>query len=636
MRFVNGEAKKNSGAAGAALRKVIIGMLIFTATGVITAGAQGDKTAIPMKDGSVEHHKVIEHTGNGIRVATEYGSMVIQWTNVSSEYEEHPLHEEPAEETNADRDAPAHAGGRENVEHRRGAEREDKEVSGNRKTTGRAFGLLLFGVFVVFWVNIFSVWFVSKDNLISGRTQQKWNLAALFFGPLVLILFLMLYKVKTGHTGTPAAAGGGGGRKRFFGGKSGASEDVVLYTWDGEVVQPDPGTSVASGLRMVRDVLARATKVGASDVHLDAAKKGVELRFRIDGVLQPAEVLPKETGRRMISAVKMAAGMDIAKKEQSQDGAFRMTARDVAYDLRVAKAWAVSGETLAVRLLPAGGPQAKLTELGMSAEMASSVQETAGQTSGILLLAGPTGTGKTTTIYAILRQIIGTGRNIMTIEDPVEYRLEEATQISLNHKAGDTFAGKLRASMRHDPDVILVGEIRDADTMNVAFDAALTGHLVLSTVHASSVLAAIGRLQAWGLSSYMINTGLKTVICQRLVRRLCPTCCASYTPEHSELEFWGMSEYDEDISFYAPAGCDACNRTGFKGRTAVFRILEMNNEVRQQIKADISTENLQDVVDTHAMGGVVETAQRLLPTGVTSPEELKRTLDIFDFGKHFS
>jgi type II secretory ATPase GspE/PulE/Tfp pilus assembly ATPase PilB-like protein len=327
----------------------------------------------------------------------------------------------------------------------------------------------------------------------------------------------------------------------------------------------------------------------------------------------------------------MAAGMDVAKRHETQDGACRILCGETWYDLRIARAWAVEGEALVVRILRSGGEATGLMDFGMSKEMAKEATDLTKETSGIIVLAGPTGSGKTTTIYSLLRLIEGTGRNILTIEDPVEHRLKNATQISLNPKIGATFANALRASMRHDPDVILVGEIRDAETMDVAFQAALTGHLVFTTLHATGLMAVIGRLRELGLSAYMIKTALQAVICQRLVRTLCPSCRQTYLPGEDELRFWGLSpEKDAGMLFYKPTGCHLCDGSGYHGRTGVFRMVLVGAALRAEIQGEINVEQLAAAIETSAMGSIPEYARRLLAGGVTSAEELRRTLGMFD------
>lgn len=483
------------------------------------------------------------------------------------------------------------------------------------------FTALLGFVFLLFWVNLWSVRIVGlwgpQDN------QAPWRLlAALFLGPPVALF----YWLRRHRSFTYAGEGGGGFARREQG------APCQFYTWENEPLKAS--RKAASGLNVAQEVFSRAIASKASDVHFNTAANGVKVAMRVDGVLHPPEMLAADTGRKVMAAVKMASGMDMAKRHETQDGACRLKSGESWYDLRIARAWAVEGETLVVRILRAGGEETGLADFGMSREMAALAAELAAETSGIVILAGPTGSGKTTTIYGILKLIEGTGRNILTIEDPVEHRLQNATQISLNTKAGGTFANALRASMRHDPDVILVGEIRDADTMDVAFQAALTGHLVFTTLHATGLMAVIGRLRELGLSSYMIKTGLKAIVCQRLVRKLCPSCRQTYLPDEEELRFWQLDpEKHQGTLFYRSQGCHLCADTGYHGRTGVFRMVVMDNDMRARIHNEIEVETLQKAIEASALGTVAESALRLLAEGETSPDELRRTLGMFDHGK---
>jgi len=483
------------------------------------------------------------------------------------------------------------------------------------------FTLFLGFVFLLFWVNLWSVRIVGlwgpQDN------QAPWRrLAALFLGPPVAFF----YWLRRHRSFTYAGDGGAASARRDRG------APCQFYTWENELLKA--GRKAASGLNVAQEIFSRAISSKASDVHFNTTANGVKVAMRLDGMLHPPEMLAADTGRKVMAAVKMASGMDMAKRHETQDGACRLKSGESWYDLRIARAWAVEGETLVVRILRAGGEESGLADFGMSREMASLAAELAAETSGIVVLAGPTGSGKTTTIYGMLKLIEGTGRNILTIEDPVEHRLQNATQISLNTKAGGTFANALRASMRHDPDVILVGEIRDAETMDVAFQAALTGHLVFTTLHATGLMAVIGRLRELGLSAYMIKTGLKAIVCQRLIRKLCPSCRQTYLPDQDELRFWQLDPEEHlGTLFYRPKGCHLCADTGYHGRTGVFRMVVVDNAMRAQIHNEIDVETLQKAIEVEALGTVPEYALRLLAEGETSPDELRRTLGMFDFGK---
>jgi type II secretory ATPase GspE/PulE/Tfp pilus assembly ATPase PilB-like protein len=577
---------------------------------LLAALARGEK--IPLWDGKELDAKVIAAGPKTLIVETANGGkrVTLHWDQVSRKFRLHPQHNQSATP-----DAPDAAAEE--------ASAADDSGLGDIAAPGSPvrFTIFLVAVFVLFWSNLWALRVVDAVGP-QDRMAPYRNLLALFCG----IPIALFYRIKRRGGGGPlfesdvAAATAATGPKCQF------------YTWENEPLKP--GRKASSGLHVAQEVFTRALLSKASDVHFNTGSEGVKVAMRVDGVLRPPEVLAGDSGRKVMAAIKMAAGMDVARRHETQDGACRLLAGDQWYDLRIARAWAVEGETLVVRILRAGGEGSGLTDFGMSQAMAERAADLTKETSGIIVLAGPTGSGKTTTIYSMLRLIEGTGRNILTIEDPVEHRLENATQISLNPKVGATFANALRASMRHDPDVILVGEIRDAETMNVAFQAALTGHLVFTTLHATGLLAVIGRLHELGLSAYMIKTGLQAVICQRLVRNLCPSCRQAYLPDEDELRFWGLKpENNPGLLFYKPQGCHLCEGSGYHGRTGVFRMVCMDNEVRGQIQGEIEVEALSEAIESTAMGTVPEYARRYLAEGVTSAEELRRTLGMFDFGR---
>ncbi|MDX9979997.1 MAG: GspE/PulE family protein [Lentisphaeria bacterium] len=583
---------------------------------------------IPLRGGRSVEGKVIiaGRAALVIQLRSTGEEVSLSWEQVSPDFRLHPAHQPPptaaepaaAEEPPVLRLPPPEPEPEPEAE---SATAGEPGPSRRPAATGSPFRFtaLLGLVFLLFWVNLWSVRIVGlwgpQDN------QAGWRLLAAFFlGPPVA-LFYWLRR----HRSFEFAGEGGGTARREQG------APCQFYTWENEPLKAS--RKAASGLNVAQEVFSRAIASKASDVHFNTGTGGVKVAMRVDGVLHPPEMLAADTGRKVMAAVKMAAGLDMAKRHETQDGACRLKSGESWYDLRIARAWAVEGETLVVRILRAGGEATGLTDFGMSREMAALAAELAAETSGIIILAGPTGSGKTTTIYGILKLIEGTGRNILTIEDPVEHRLQNATQISLNTKAGGTFANALRASMRHDPDVILVGEIRDADTMDVAFQAALTGHLVFTTLHATGLMAVVGRLRELGLSAYMIKTGLKAIVCQRLVRKLCPSCRQTYLPDVEELRFWQLDpEKHQGTLFYRPQGCHLCADTGYHGRTGVFRMVVMDNEMRARIQNEIEVETLQKAIEVSALGSVSEYALRLLAEGETSPDELRRTLGMFDHG----
>lgn len=569
----------------------------------------GYSEPIPLWDGTTIDREVVGHSEKGLIIKTNHGSVRLRWDQVDRSFRLHPLH-----------------GRKLSYESMPESVDDPMLYPVVRSSGANRVTVVLFALFFWFWSGIAGAILLDREGVAKGIRRDILNVFALLFG-LPMVIPIVIKRRGIGGIFSRLPAGAPVPEKHL--------PPCRFFTWDNLPIDSKTNRKLSSGLAVAEIVLARAVHAGASDVHFDTTTEGVRVAFRVDGVLRDPDMLEGDIGRKTISAIKMAAGMDLAQRKDAQDGACHLEAGTDRYDLRVATAWAVEGETLVVRLLRAGGLGKSLEDFGMLADMVRSAERLTQETAGIIILAGPTGSGKTTTIYALLRRIEGTGRNILTIEDPVEYRLTNATQISLNSRVGSTFASALKASMRHDPDVILVGEIRDSEAMDVAFQAALTGHLVFTTIHATSVLAAFGRLQELGLSAYMINTGLKAVLCQRLVRRLCPSCREAYLPDPEEVAAFGMSPVEgRDHLFYRPGGCRLCDDSGYHGRIAVYRMLCMDNRVRVMVKPDMNTGDLQAVVDQVALGSVEEYVREFLWTGMTSAQELMKTLDMFDFGKN--
>jgi type II secretory ATPase GspE/PulE/Tfp pilus assembly ATPase PilB-like protein len=587
---------------------VLLGALLVMLAARVTA------ERIPLYNGEVAEFEVVGRSAKGLDVRTHDGSTRrLRWDQVDRSYPQHPMH------------------GRK-YRYEGGVGGGEVGARPGLAVRGRSghFTALLALTACMFWLWVYSLWRLGISGIYDTERQRWVNLGTVFLGPWLALPVVLRHRGLAGL--------GGFSRQKEPSFTEPGVPACRFSTWDGEPLVATAKRRFGSGLALAELVMARAVKAGASDVHFDVSPQGVRMALRVDGVLRAPEILDADYGRKAMTAIKMAAGMDLAKMQETQDGACHLESEGRPFDLRVARAWAVNGETLVVRLLRAGGAGENLADMGMPMDLAVVAQGLTKETAGLVIMCGPTGSGKTSTIYALLRRIQGTGRNILTIEDPVEYRLEHATQISLNAALGTTFASALKASMRHDPDVILVGEIRDRDAMNVAFQAALTGHLVFTTIHATSVLAAFGRLKELGLSAYMINTGLKVIVCQRLIRLLCPECREAYVPDVAEMRFWGISPRPTDPApvFYRPAGCRMCEQSGYRGRRGVYRMLVMNNAVRSVIRDDMATGDLQGAVEQAAMGTVAEYAAALLWDGVTSPDEILKTLDMFDFGKKLS
>jgi len=339
---------------------------------------------------------------------------------------------------------------------------------------------------------------------------------------------------------------------------------------------------MASGLENASEVLEEALLEKASDIHIEPTSESYRVRFRLDGILHERTSYDPSDGIRIVTALKSLAQIDVAEKRRAQDGKFRVKSEEREVDFRVATANSIYGEKMVIRVLDHRGGVFDLTSLGMSDEMLAQFRQAIHSRNGMILATGPTGSGKTSTLYAALRELDAMSLNIMTIEDPPEYELGGATQLAVNTRAGITYEAGLRSILRQDPDVILVGEMRDAEATGVALRAALTGHLVLSTLHTRDAIGTISRLQDMGVERYQVASALLMVLAQRLVRVLCPDCRQPYAAKGDELESLGFS-FDPGSTLYAACGCDACHGTGYRGRTGLFELLVLDDEFRRAL-----------------------------------------------------
>jgi type II secretory ATPase GspE/PulE/Tfp pilus assembly ATPase PilB-like protein/8-oxo-dGTP pyrophosphatase MutT (NUDIX family) len=354
----------------------------------------------------------------------------------------------------------------------------------------------------------------------------------------------------------------------------------------------------ASVIRLVDQLLAEAISAGASDLHLEPEEQGIAVRHRVDGVLRPLRTLPRSVAPSLVSRVKILSGLDIADRMRPQDGRARVAVFGTVVDLRVSTLPVSHGEKIVVRVLDGSAGLRTLESIGFDAEDLLRIRLLLEQREGLILVTGPTGSGKTTTLYAALREIQMRGVNVVTVEDPIEYRLPGIVQVQVHEKAGLTFGAALRSIVRQDPDVILVGEIRDKETAEIAIQASLTGHLVLSTLHTNDAASAVTRLIDIGVASYQIATAVKGVVAQRLVRRVCPDCAA--------------------------VGCDACDGAGYRGRRAIAEILVTSPEFERRVAAGASTESLVEAAKASGCISLWESGLTLVRKGETTMEELRR------------
>ncbi|KPP82169.1 MAG: type 2a secretion system ATPase GspE [Oceanicaulis sp. HLUCCA04] len=338
--------------------------------------------------------------------------------------------------------------------------------------------------------------------------------------------------------------------------------------------------SDAPVIRLINGLVADAIRAGVSDIHVEPFEDRVSVRFRLDGVLDERVSLPANLAPSLVSRLKVMARLDIAERRVPQDGRVTLALAGRGVDVRVSTLPSRHGERVVMRLLEKNSALMAIDALGMPARVEQGLRRALAQPNGILLVTGPTGSGKTTTLYAGLTALNDQTRNILTVEDPVEYAVDGIGQTQVNTKVGMTFAAGLRAILRQDPDIVMVGEIRDGETARIAVQASLTGHLVLSTVHTNSAAAAIARLKDMGIENYLLASTLSAVLAQRLVRRLCAHCREPYEASEREKALAGVTG---PLTLYAPRGCDACHQTGYAGRQGVYEIIEIDEALRSMI-----------------------------------------------------
>jgi type IV pilus assembly protein PilB len=390
------------------------------------------------------------------------------------------------------------------------------------------------------------------------------------------------------------------------------------------------GAAAAEGssiMQLVDLIIAQAVRDRASDIHVEPEQDMTRIRFRIDGILHEIPSPPKEWESAIISRVKVLSSMDIAESRVPQDGHFQAKVDERIIDFRVSTIPTVFGENLVMRLLDTASVMIGIEKLGFSTyEELKRYESVISKPYGIILSTGPTGSGKTTTLYSALMRINTIDRNIITIEDPVEYRLGLIRQIQVNPKAGITFANGLRSILRQDPDVIMVGEIRDLETAVIAVQAALTGHLVFSTLHTNDAPSAVTRLVNMGVEPFLISACLIGVMAQRLVRVICESCKESYKPSKALIEKWGLSG-QEDISLYRGKGCEQCKSTGYRGRTGIFELMTVGDELKELIIGEASTVALRKKAQEKGMRLLSEDGVSKVLGGITTVEEVARVCE---------
>jgi len=480
---------------------------------------------------------------------------------------------------------------------------------------------------------------ISKDfavkNIVLPLSRTLKSLTCAMYDPLDLILLDNLKKL-TGCEINPVIATESDIIKAIdeFYGKTSLLKEAVEASYEMPIESTAEEIGISSDEELSLDMLiARAEEAPvvklvdliirqaiderASDIHIEPYKDKINLRYRIDGKLYEIPPPARHLHLPIISRIKILAKLDIAEKRLPQDGAFVVKLENRPIDLRVSTIPTIFGEKLVLRILDRSSVILDLNQLGFEAKQLELMRRAINSPYGLVFLTGPTGSGKTTTLYAVLSEIKSPSKNIITIEDPVEYRLEGINQVQIKPEIGLTFATALRSFLRQDPDIILVGEVRDLETAEICIRSALTGHLVLSTLHTNDAPAAINRLIDIGVDSYLITPSLLLVVAQRLFRKLCPDCKEAYEPAKEQL---GVIKLKSEL-IYKPKGCNKCNNTGFRGRSCIAEIMVINDQIRESISQKASFQKIREIARASGMQTLYDSALRKVEDGVTSLEE---------------
>ncbi len=408
-------------------------------------------------------------------------------------------------------------------------------------------------------------------------------------------------------------------RRDLLGGQYGASTGG-----EGQSLTVDEEADAAPAIRLVNSIIDRAFSEHASDIHVEPGEEHMAIRMRIDGALRTIITVPRELQNAVISRMKIMARMDIAQKAVPQDGRANVTVRQETVDLRISTLPTIHGEKVVIRLLRKAPELISLEGIGLRdvnmERFCNLVDDNSG---GVILVVGPTGSGKTSTLYAILQRLKGEEINLISLEDPVEYHVDGVCQVQINDKTGLTFANVLRSVLRQDPDIIAVGEIRDGETAEIAMRAAMTGHLVLSTVHTNNAVSSIDRLLDIGVEPYLIAGAVKGIVSQRLFRRVCPHCRKTYVPSQEEAQLMGFPP--GAYEFFRGEGCGECFNTGYRGRIGAFEVLPVTPAMRRAIHAR-SLKELEQAVQASGFQPIMDNCRQLVLEGITSTEEIHRVL----------
>jgi type IV pilus assembly protein PilB len=414
--------------------------------------------------------------------------------------------------------------------------------------------------------------------------------------------------------------------QRIYGASAaGPGELQSIVAEASRLAQENPEATELPVVRLVDQLLAEAVHVGATDIHLNPEERETVIRFRIDGLLRSVTRLPAIIHSPLVTRIKVMAGLDISERRLPQDGEIQLSLGQRRLDLRVSTIPTVFGENVVLRLLDHSRVLLGLADLGFLPEDVQRLDRLFHRPNGIILVTGPTGSGKTTTLYAALRTLDSEKLNIMTLEDPVEYQIPGIRQSQISEKAGFTFAAGLRSLMRQDPDVILVGEMRDQETAEIALRAALTGHLVFSTLHTTSAVGTIARLRDMGIKDYLLSATLVGILAQRLVRRVCASCHEMREALPGEKEFLGLDP-DAEVRIPEAKGCANCHQTGYKGRFAIYELLEVSPTIARAISHRASQQELEELARREGLVSMKEMGGRRVLEGWTTIQEMARVV----------
>jgi type IV pilus assembly protein PilB len=381
---------------------------------------------------------------------------------------------------------------------------------------------------------------------------------------------------------------------------------------------------------MANAVIVQAIEMGASDIHIEPDRRNTRVRYRIDGVLHETMTIPKHIQAPLISRYKIMSDMNIAERRVPQDGRIPVRTNGKDYDMRVSCLPSLYGEKIVMRILDKSSVLLGLNKLGFTPEVQAQMEDLVIQPNGMFLVTGPTGSGKTTTLYSVLHKINSIEKNIITVEDPIEYQLGGITQVGVNKKAGLNFSNALRSFLRQDPDIIMVGEMRDLETAEIAIEASLTGHLVLSTLHTNDACSATMRLADMGVEPFLISATVIGVLAQRLARKICMNCKEPYIVRAEDLRRFGYADAvkdpDAQVTLFKGRGCEICKNTGYKGRLGIYELMRMNTEIAELVVRRSPLGDIKDAAKANGMREMREDGLGKVLAGITTPEEVMRVV----------